>query len=157
MDAAITERLLERIENAEELYHRLVILVAPSGSGKTAVLRDVAARREVPVVGLNLELSRRLLDLTERRRSLQSPHLLEEIAAAAGDPLVLDNIEILFDVNLKLDPLRVLQGLARNRTVLAAWNGSVVSGNLTYARPDHPEFQKYPVKDLILVGPEVQS
>ena len=35
--------------------------------------------------------------------------------------ILLDNIEVIFDVALKQDPLRLLQRLSRNKTVVAAW------------------------------------
>jgi hypothetical protein len=65
--------VIKRMGQAAELYHRLVMLVAPSGAGKTAALQDVHDRTAVPLVNVNLELSRRLLDLTERQRALQLP------------------------------------------------------------------------------------
>ena len=135
------------------------MVVAPSGAGKTPALRDVVEHAGYPLVNLNLELSRRLLDLTERQRCLQVPSLLDEIVQAEpGDVILLDNIEILFDVQLKQDPLRCLQGLSRNRTVVAAWNGTCAAGEgrnsmLTYAEPDHPEYRRYPAADLLIVSP----
>ena len=142
------------IDQAAELYHRLVMLVAPSGAGKTAALQDVHERTMAPLVNVNLELSRRMLDLTERQRALQLPHLLSEIVrASAAEVILLDNIEVLFDVSLKQDPLRLLQGLSRNRTVVAAWNGSIESERLVYATPDHPEYRRFPVRDVLVVNP----
>ena len=71
-----------------------------------------------------MKLSPLLLDLTERQRILQLPKLLDEIVFIAGDSSVtLDNTEILFTVSLQQDPLRLLQGLSRNRTIVASWFG----------------------------------
>ena len=68
-----------------------------SGSGKTATLRAVATHAGSQVVNLNLELSRRLLDLTQSRGALKVPGALDEILGR-DRPLVLrDNTEILFD------------------------------------------------------------
>jgi hypothetical protein len=47
-------------------------------------------------------------------------------AAAQAGLVLLDNIELLFDVHLKQDPLRLLQGLSRNKTVVATWNGCAI-------------------------------
>lgn len=153
MAEPLADIVIHKMEQAAELYHRLVLLVAPAGSGKTAVLLDVHKRAAAPCINVNLELSRRMLDLTERQRALQIPRLLLDIVGEA--PVVLlDNIEILFDVSLKLDPLRLLQGLSRNRTVVAAWSGSIIGENLVYAAPDHPEYKRYPVQDLLVVSPE---
>ena len=152
MAEPLADRVIRRIGQAAELYHRLVMLVAPAGSGKTAALQDVRERTSAPIVNVNLDLSRRMLDLTERQRALQLPRLLGEIVGASiTDVILLDNIEILFDVSLKQDPLRLLQGLSRNKTVVAAWSGFIIGENMVYATPDHPEYRRYPIRDLIVV------
>ena len=155
MAEPLADRVIRRIGQAAELYHRLVMLVAPAGSGKTAALQDVHERTMAPLVNVNLELSRRMLDLTERQRALQLPRLLSEIVgASAADVVLLDNVEVLFDVSLKQDPLRLLQGLSRNKTVVAAWSGSIDGEHMVYATPDHPEYKRYPLRDLLVVNPE---
>jgi len=155
MEEPFTDRVIRGIGQAADLYHRLVMLVAPAGAGKTAALRAVHERTAVPLVNVNLDLSRQLLDLTARQRTLQLPHLLSNIvAASAAEVTLLDNIEILFDITLKQDPLRLLQGLSRNRTVVAAWNGSIEGDHLVYAAPGHPEYRRYPWRDFLVVTPE---
>jgi len=155
MAEPLADRIIQRIGQAAELYHRLVMLVAPAGMGKTAALQNVHERTAAPLVNVNLELSRRMLDLTERQRALQLPHLLAEIVGASpAEVILLDNIEVLFDVSLKQDPLRLLQGLSRNKTVVAAWGGSIDGEHMVYATPDHPEYRRYPLRDFLVVNPE---
>jgi len=152
---SLVEKTVQSIGQAAELYHRLVILVAPAGSGKTAALRDVHARTAAPLINVNLELSRRMLDLTERQRALQLPRLLAAIVGAStADVVLLDNVEVLFDVSLKQDPLRLLQGLSRNKTVVAAWSGARDGEHLVYATPDHSEYKRYLLRDILVVSPE---
>jgi hypothetical protein len=154
----LVDRIIEKIAQAAELYHRLVILIAPAGAGKTAALQDVHERTSAPLVNVNLELSRRMLDLTERQRALQLPRLLSEIVMApTGEVILLDNVEVLFDVSLKQDPLRLLQGLSRNKTVVAAWSGAIDGEHMLYATPDHPEYKRYPLRDFLVVNPEIVS
>jgi hypothetical protein len=155
MAEPLADRVIRRIGQAAELYHRLVMLVAPAGAGKTAALRTVHERMAAPLVNVNLDLSRRMLDLTERQRVLQLPRLLAEIVAASqADVILLDNVEVLFDVSLKQDPLRLLQGLSRNKTVVAAWGGSIEGEHMVYATPDHPEYRRYPLRDFLVVNPD---
>lgn len=154
----LVDQILRKIDEAQWLYHRLVLVVGPTGSGKTRVLRALGEAITAPLINVNLELSRRMLDLTERQRALQLPRLMDEIVEmatggkASSDAVLLDNTEILFDVHLKQDPLRLLQKLSRNRTVVASWNGVVSEGYITYAAPDHPEFRRYPAQELLIVN-----
>lgn len=158
MAGHISDLIIQRINQASDLYHRLVILVAPAGAGKTAALQDVHLRTRSPLFNINLELSCRMLELTERQRALQLPRILTEIvAAAAGDVILMDNIEVLFDVSLKQDPLRLLQGISRTKTVVAAWSGSVDGEHMLYAIPNHPEYRRYPLRDFLVVEPQVIS
>ena len=157
MAESLSEKVLAQIGKAEELYHRLIMIAAPSGSGKTGALQDVATRSGAQLLNLNLEISRRMLDLTERQRALQLPRILEEVVGRDAPLVLLDNIEILFDVTLEQDPLRLLQGVSRNRTVVAAWNGTLENGYLSYATPEHPEYRRYPRHELVVVCPEVMA
>lgn len=129
MAALISEEIIDKINQAHELYHRLVLVVGRSGSGKTSLLQEVSKQTGFRYINLNLELSRGLLELTERQRILRLPLLVDEIIGKTGDHVVLiDNIEILFEVSLKQDPLRLLQQISRNRTVVATWNGTMAGG-----------------------------
>ena len=158
MAEPLADQIIRKLDQAAELYHRLLVVVAPAGAGKTTALHEVHERTGAPLININLELSRRMLELTERQRALQLPRLLGEIVGAAeGDSVLLDNIEILFDVSLKQDPLRLLQGLSRNKTIIATWNGSITKDHMTYAAPDHLEYRRYPMRDFLVASPEVTA
>jgi len=154
----LVDKVVRGINEVAGLYHRLVLLVAPAGSGKTGALQDVHKRTDAPLVNVNLEISRRMLDLTARQRALQLPRLLSEIVnVSQADVILLDNTEVLFDISLKQDPLRLLQGLSRNKTVVAAWNGSTDGQHVVYATPDHPEYRRYPLRDCVVVCQEATA
>ena len=123
-----------------------------SGTGKTGVLRDIAEEFGSAVVNVNLALAGELLELTVKQRSIQLPGILNQIVNQVQSPVVMDNIEILFDKDLQQDPLRLLQILSRKRTVVASWNGVMNSGRLLYAETGHPEYRSYDSVDALIVG-----
>ncbi len=151
MAEPIHNKIKRSMQAAEGLYYRLVLLVGEIGSGKTVVLRDMADDLGTSVININLELSSKLLELTARQRSLMLPKILDQIADKAQSPVVMDNLEILFDKDLKQDPLRLLQGISRNRTVVVSWNGTYTGEKLLYAAPGHPEYRRYDSVDALIV------
>lgn len=152
MHLTIHEKLKRSLQASEGLYHRLVLLVGATGSGKTGVLRDVADKFGTSVVNVNLALSGELLELTAKQRALRLPSILDQIADQAQSPVILDNLEILFDRNLQQDPLRLLQSISRNRAVVASWNGTMNSGKLLYAETGHPEYRCYDSFNALIVS-----
>jgi ABC-type uncharacterized transport system ATPase component len=146
------KRLEQAIQGATCQYFRLVLLAGGPGSGKTPVLRSVAQRLGVSLVNVNLELSRRMLELTRTQRSRQVERVLREIiTSTAGDCVLLDNTEILFNTGLEIEPLRLLQVSSRNRTIVASWNGSYRDRTLSYAEPGHPEFTQFKQCEAVVV------
>jgi len=152
VDVNLTKLLANAITEASSQYFRLVILAGLPGSGKTTTLQSIGNDLDCNVVNVNLELSKRMLELTRSQRSRQVERLLKEvIAVAPGEVVLLDNLEILFDTGLEVEPLRLLQVSSRNRTVVASWSGTYVGGTLTYAEPGHPEFVQFKKVDAVVI------
>ncbi|NQV34262.1 MAG: BREX-3 system P-loop-containing protein BrxF [Phycisphaeraceae bacterium] len=151
MSEPILDKIKQSLQEAEDLYHRLVLLVGEAGSGKTAVLRDLAGNLSTPVINVNLVLSSELLELTAKQRSLRLPGILDQITEKAHPVVVLDNLEILFDKELKQDPLRLLQSISRKRAIVASWNGKLDSGKLIYAEIGHPEYHSYDSDETLII------
>ena len=86
-----------------------------------------------------------------KSRSLEAAYLLREMADehSRNSVLLLDNIELLFDHHLRLDPLDLLKRQAQSRPVVAAWPGALHDGRLTYAHMGHPEIQDYAASGLV--------
>lgn len=150
-DELTVARLLNEIRRVRSSYHPLVLLVGPAGSGRGGVLRLAAEQVAGRVVNLNLELSRRLLDVPAEQRPLRFARILDEILSPDAAPALLDRIEMVFDPAFQQDPVRLLRHLSRTRTVVAAWSGRTEGAFLTYAEPGHPEYRLYPVEDLSLI------
>lgn len=136
-DVDAIEGMLDRAGSA---YHRLLVVVQRVDAPPSGALRAVASKRGCEVMNLNLVLAERLAPLSraERVRSVES--ILGDVTkSSSADPVFIDHIEILFDPELRIDPLRLLTTLSRSRTILAGWRGTLDGETLSYARPDHPE------------------
>jgi hypothetical protein len=96
-------------------------------------------------------LGNRLSVVPQRQRHLQTTTLLRELADqhANADLLLMDNLELLFDKSLQLDPLDLLKRHAHVKRVVAVWPGDLRDGRLTYAEMGHPEHQDYSLAGVV--------
>jgi len=149
---ALADKVIEKIDAVAGAYHRLVILAGPCQSGKTLCLNMVHERIDAPLININLELSQKLMELPRRQRAFEASKLVGDMVTGKEDSCVLlDNIEILFHPELALDPLRLLQKLSRNKTIVSTWNGNLDGVYLAYAEPGHPEYNRWPVSNLAII------
>lgn len=146
-----SQKLQELVTLAHDSFYRLVLVVGQSGAGKTKILKQLEVDQDYSYINLNLGLSRKLIELSEKQRSMQVRSQIANLLDTTTGVVLLDNIEILFDTALQLNPLLLLQGLSRNRTLVVSWNGSIQDGSLIYAGPAHPEFRKYACKDFLYI------
>lgn len=145
----------EAIRHAEQRSERLVLLVGQNGQRNTAVLEELARQAGVPLVNVNLELARRLLDVASSERPNQVRRLLGDVLAETGNRVVLlDRLELLFDTALQQNPLRLLKDLSRQWTVVAAWSGLIDGKDIRYAEPGHPEYRRHALDDVQVVRTE---
>lgn len=153
-DVAVN-KILTNLQDFESLTFQLIILAAPSGSGKTAILQEISKTKKYPLINVNWELASKLRDLSNLQRSLHTGQILTEIIDQYDTlPVLLDNIELLFDVSLKLNPLALLKKISRNRPVISSWNGTVEYNRLNYAVPGHPQYSHYDLDDIIVINLE---
>lgn len=154
--SALLARLERTTADLDAPPSRLILLLGPPGSGKTRLLRAFGERRGVAPLNVGAALGRRLIALPVRQRPLQAAPMLRELITRrpAGDPALLDNLELLFDETLKLDPLELLRRLAQSRRIVAVWPGELRQGDgrhrLSYAPVNHPEHEDLAADGVIL-------
>lgn len=152
MAGSLSSQIEDVLPRTTEAYYRLILAVGPARVGKTAALSEIAARHCWPRVNVNLRISEKLLELTHRQRAVRLAGILEDIVREErSDVVLLDNIELLFAAELAQDPLRLLQALSRNRTIVAVWPGTFDGKTLTYAEPAHPEARRYSAPQAVIV------
>lgn len=142
------ERLVDEIA---AVHSKLILLIGAPRSGKTALLATLAKNRQVTPLNIGSALGKKLAAIPHKQRHLEAGMLLRNLTEhyANGDLLLIDNIELLFDRTLQLDPLDLLKRHAHSRRVIAVWPGELRDGRLTYADIGHPEHQDYSLDGLV--------
>lgn len=144
-DLHLVERLERIIGEINDLNSKLILLVGQSRSGKTQLLRQVGAKLNIEPLNIGLELGRRLAATPNSKRGFSAGELLREIADTerTDRPLLLDNLELLFEPGLQINPLDLVRRLAHSKRVVAVWPGEMRGDRLVYADMSHPEHRDY--------------
>ena len=147
----VIETLHAVVEDVSSLNSKLVLLIGTPRSGKSNLLGQLAARRQVRVLSLGPTLGRELLAVPSTRRHLQAAELLKDLADefCSNGLLLMDNIELLFDRTLQLSPLDLLKRHAHAHRVVAVWPGDLREDRLSYATTGHPEHRDYGIDGLV--------
>jgi len=101
------------------------------------------------------ELGSRLATLPQKQRHLQAGSLFSELAGKHqhGNLLLADNLELLFDKSLQLNPLDLLKRYANDCRVVAVWPGELrdsgTERRLSYAQPGHVEQRDYSTSGFV--------
>ena len=143
---------LERyIDQLGELNNKLIVLAGPRNSGKTKLLHDLGKKLGVEPLNVNLELGRRLSATPHAGRGFSVGQLLRDIAdkERKDDLLLLDNLELLFERGLQINPLDLIKRLAHSKRVVAVWPGELRGNRLYYAEMTHPEYRDYDAEGVV--------
>ena len=151
MELHVADRLEHLVDEIAALHSKLILIIGGTNVGKTALLNELAKSRNVVPLNVGSALGRRLAAVPQKERPLQTTSILRELADeyAVGDLLLVDNIELLFDRALQLDPLDLLKRHAHARRVVAVWPGQLRDSRLSYAEMGHPEHQDYGLEGLV--------
>ena len=134
----VLQRLLEEVELTNT---RLILIVGAARRGKTQLLQRLGHELHVAPINVGLALGRRLSLLPVAKRGFSTSELLSEITDQTGpdEPLLLDNLEVLFEPSLQVSPVDLLKKTAHRRPVIAVWPGDCLGDRLTYADITHVE------------------
>jgi hypothetical protein len=151
----ISEETLDRLDRLVDeigsLNCKLVLAIGSTDTERSELLASLAKRHQTTALKVGAAIGRALLSVPASRRHLQTPDLLRELSdtTPASELTVLDDIELLFERTLQLNPLDLLKRLAHGRRVVAAWPGELQANRLTYASKGHPEHHDYGVEGVV--------
>ncbi len=131
------------LQQVTHQYYRLVLITGGIPVDRTNYLKSFSPLRG-HYFNLNLALSTALLDVPSDKRALAILDILNRLITEQEDEILcIDYIELLYLPELKLDPLKALLNLSRNKMLVVSWPGVYRNKKLFYAVPGHPEYRLY--------------
>jgi hypothetical protein len=147
------DTVINSLAHVGKNFSKLLILVGPASSGKTQCLHEISERINIPYINLGVDLSKKLIELSSKQQVLRVSGLTKEIISNVTlDTVLVDNIELLFNPELKIDPVRLLLNCSRNKTLVVAFSGKQVDNSIIYAEPHHQEYGKFKINDYEVIS-----
>lgn len=99
-------------------------------------------------IDIGITLSQVLLDTEKEKRTDKFLEIITNIIQRIeAKEFVVENIDILFSPEFKIDVLKLLIQLCKNKRAIVIWNGTYQNGVITYAEPNYKDFHRYEVKN----------
>ena len=114
------------------------------------IIRDPRLLPEsVPHLNVGLALSERLKDIQKDQRGECIEGEFMALIKDECKELILDRLDILFDVSWRINVLRLLLKAGRNKRLFIVWPGTVRGSTLQYAEPKAEDYAIYDVNDYV--------
>jgi hypothetical protein len=138
----------KKISDIDNRYYKILLIAGTHGSGKTTTLKKFAGKLQNSIINLNYEISKKMMDIPRNEWNNHIDSVINEILPDVNQPVIIDNIEILFSPEFQADPLQILKRLSRTRLVIASWPGSFSNGQLTHGSLNDEEY-------FVASGPDI--
>lgn len=132
----------------------MVVVAGTHGSGKTRLAKLLAAKGWGTYINLSLTLSRYVMTVNPRDPVRWTTEFMTGLRSDRGNeqPLILDNIEAVFQPELRLNPLSWFLQMAREVPLVVVWPGAVSQGEFFYSTPNRPDYFHQREPSVIVVN-----
>ncbi len=124
-------------------------IIKKAQQGVFLLASKVNAPTETVAVNIGLLLSEKMFNAKTTGQIISITDVLEEIVSNKRGDLLLVNTDILFSPAYRLDVIKLLLLLSRNRKFYLNWPGEISSTRLVYSEPDRFDFKEYNIKDYV--------
>jgi len=133
-------------------YHPCLLLVHPQIRRLEIAAQELANRDGWHHISAGRELAAALFSEPAAERAYRAREWVETaIGAAAPGPLLLTEIDLLFEPSLHLDVLALMRQASRTTRLVVAWPGTFENGTLAYAVPEHHHYRTWPRPEVRIV------
>ena len=151
MEVATVREAVEQFLSPER-YYRCLLLVADDVTRVERAAEELAAERGWHALPVNPTLAQALLGTPTRQwHRVARATFLRSVEAWQG-PVVCYRVDLLFQPELRLNPVALFQEACRSTPLVVAWPGRYERGVLSYALPEHAHYRTWSAPDALVVS-----
>ena len=130
-------------------YISCLLLVHPEINVLTKTVDELVNTYELSNLDIGMALSEALLTVKLGKRPMFVRSWLQnEVSEFTTDPVLITNIDLLFEPSLNLNPLELFRGIGRRDKLIVMWPGEFDGSNLSYGVPEHRNYTVWQKPDI---------
>lgn len=133
-------------EELQKKKYRLLLIIGRPGSGKSKYLHNYSQESGVPIINLDDILGKKIPE--GKDNSYVHGFMDGFMKSYSRDVFLLDKKAIVYDKDSDIDLLTFLENLAREKVVIATWNGYTENGKLFHLNHDNQVDFEYNLNEV---------
>ena len=134
MGTAISRK---KLNTGQELFRLLIY----TGSGDEAE----------NAISINKLLARELVDLRPRQRTMQLENCFYKVLSSLPENPTIKDIDVMFNPAYKVDVMKILLSVYKQKPFSLVWPGSYEDGRLVYSEENLQDYKTYEINDYDIV------
>ncbi len=125
-------------------YEPLVLIVNPVIHTLEEEKKSLLTRFNWPIISIGKDLSRDMVSGQVIGTTAIQTWLMDQLGVFNSSPILISDIDLLFEPRFKLDPLILFQRASRLSRMIVFWPGTFNNENvLSYAVPEHQHYRTW--------------
>lgn len=122
----------------------LVVIVHPEIHTLDEEKKDLQTKFDWPIISIGKDLSKDMLSGKVSGATAVQEWLIDRIRSTPSRPILLSDIDLLFESSFKLDPLILFQRASRFNRLVVLWPGTYSKDKvLSYGVPEHNHYRTW--------------
>ena len=148
------EKAMEWVSQVKDFSQSMVVIAGSRGGGKTPLVKLLAEKGLGTYVNLSLALSRYRMTVDPANDVGWPSDFMASLLSSVGSDttLILDNIEAVFQPELRLNPLSWFLQMAREIPLVVVWPVPVLDGEFVFSMPNRQDYFRQRDQSVVVVN-----
>ena len=115
-------------DEIQKKRYKLLLIIGKPGSGKSKYLHNYSKENGIPIINLDDILGKKIPEGKDKEYVLS--FMNNFVNSYSKDVLLIDKKSIVYEKDSNIDLLNFLENIAKEKIVIATWNGYTEDGKL---------------------------
>ena len=111
----------------------------------------ILSERPDDAISLNKTLAEKLSKVSPPMRALRIPRIIAQVIDELPNNPVICDIDVLFNPDYRIDVLKILTEIDKQKNFTLVWPGIITDGKLIYGEEGYSDYKHYEISDYNII------